>query len=211
MERLQSRQVRGNGHGMVEALETRRLLAGNVTAVLDGGTLVITGDNKSNDVLVVMDANTHVVAVPGTTVNGGTANVDFGGLPDLAISTGNGEDTVDVVDPLDQNISINTGNGQDSVSVRTVNFDSSTDDLTINTGNGNDSVLLQDSLANVLDIHGDLNINTGNGSDDITFVGVVGVFGDATIDGGHGPDTLNDDGLLFVLGTRTDLNIETTI
>ena len=200
---------------MVENLETRRLFAGNVTAAINGaGELVVTGDNKSNDVTVFVNGSfdTIVIAVPGTTVNGGTADVNFGNsLPDIVISTGNGEDNVVVGGTVDQNVSITTGNGGDRVEVNNGGFsDTDVDDLTIDTGNGNDVVIVALDSNND-EVDGDLSIHTGNGSDFIRLAGNIDVLGDVDIDGGHGPDTLDDDGLDTVGGTTTVSGIETLI
>ena len=69
--------TRNNAHlhcaPALQSLESRRMLAGNVTAALDefGETLVITGDNKANQFIVVAGSNdTTVTGLNGTKVNG---------------------------------------------------------------------------------------------------------------------------------------------
>jgi hypothetical protein len=58
-------------HQVVQALESRTLLAGDVTAIVDDGNLTLTGDSEDNlvDVLVV-DGDIVVQGLDGTSVNG---------------------------------------------------------------------------------------------------------------------------------------------
>jgi hypothetical protein len=199
---------------MMEQLENRRLMAGNVTAFINGaGALVVLGDNKSNDVQVATDfGNTLVVPVPGTTVNGGTTTVSFAGFPDVVINTGNGEDTVDIVDPFSQSVSINTGNGQDRVTVRDDAFtDDTLDNLDIDTGNGDDVVSVNLTSTNT-EVVLNLRISTGNGADRIALAGDLDIGGTLFIDGGHGPDTLDLSGLSGASAGGVDIrNIENFI
>ena len=193
---------------MVESLETRRLLAGNVTAGLDGGgVLVIKGDNKANDFQVIAGfSDTTVVGLNGTTINGG-ASANFGGFPNLKIDTGNGDDKVDLIDIygfIGQDASITTGNGSDTVIIRPASFDSSVEILSIDTGNGDDFVDIADSAFL------DANVKLGNGNDTIKFSGDIGFFGTVVFDGGHGSDTIDASGATFT-GVASALNFESFI
>ena len=53
-------------------METRRLLAGNITVSLEGSTLVVTGDELANQVDVAQNVNGDVVFTgqDSTTING---------------------------------------------------------------------------------------------------------------------------------------------
>src|SRR5262245_5328671 len=56
-----------------ESLEGRALLAGNVTAAVTGGDLIITGDAEANSIVIVhgRGAGEYLVkGVDGTTING---------------------------------------------------------------------------------------------------------------------------------------------
>src|SRR5262245_35412351 len=152
---------------MLESLESRRLLAGNVTVTLAAGLATITGDNKSNQLEIVFDANTFDLSVgglSGTTVNGGTAPVSIG-IAGVKGETGNGDDLVKVhsinggtvifiIDVPDGG-SIETGNGADVVAMDRLAFS----DTNISTGNGADVVHLSNVAGN------NLNVDTGNGAD----------------------------------------------
>src|SRR4051812_3678573 len=84
---------------MIESLETRRLLAGNVTVTDVGGVLSIIGDNKSNQVQITSDVSVtgyQINGLAGTTVNGG-ASAFFDAhfvARDVSVSMGNGDDVV---------------------------------------------------------------------------------------------------------------------
>jgi hypothetical protein len=196
----------------LESLETRRLLAGNVTAFLNAATstLVIRGDNKSNDIIINPGATSNgynITGRHGTTVNGRpSAFVDTGGnIENLSIDMGNGDDVVDILAYAFDHGSIVTGNGDDTVGL---DLDAFASGLDIDTGNGNDSVRLIDDQ-----ITGDLNINTGNGNDSVAFAhqvtspGVT-VSGNTHINGGRGNDVLTDLADLQTAGTQSITGIE---
>jgi hypothetical protein len=194
---------------MLESLENRRLLAGNVTAALVGGTLVITGDNKANDFQVIAGfSDTTVVGLNGTRINGNGPAV-FGGFPDLRIDTGNGDDKVDLIDIYGfggQDANVATGNGQDTVIIRALAIDSSIGTLNIDTGNGDDLVDISNTTL------GDANIRLGNGDDTLKLSGDIVFVGTVVADGGHGNDTLDQSGVTSFSGTPgTPLNFETFI
>lgn len=208
--------ISGFARSMLETLESRRLLSGNVTAVFDAGsnTIVVRGDNKANDILIAPGISTGYLinGRNGTTINGAaTADVGPGSVNNFDIETGNGDDVVEFAEGLGGaaryvvgNLDIGTGNGGDSVKL----ILRSTGNTDINTGNGGDEVSMQGSV-----VEGNLNIDTGNGADSIAFAshpfGDVTVQGSTTIDGGRGPDVLTGSAFLHTTGTQTILDVET--
>jgi hypothetical protein len=184
---------------LLEQLESRRLLAGNVTVTVVGGALNVIGDNKSNQ--IDLEAGTAfagytVTGLNGTKVNGGTTPV-FALVPPpnpLTIDLGNGDDSVRL-HPAPQVtfdavlVNIDTGNGSDSVTVE----DYACEDMTIDTGNGGDDV----HLTNVFVFH-NLHVDLGNGSDSLTVAGALEVDNDLALRGGNGPDVLDASGLTAV-------------
>jgi hypothetical protein len=192
---------------MVEQLEGRRLLAGNVAVVVipQINTVAIIGDNKSNELRVtgLFNATYTIEGLNGTTVNGQSqVQVPAAGPngSNFFVSLNNGDDSIEFgnfVPGFSANrVIVETGNGDDTVGFHNV---TAFNGLSIDTGNGEDDVTLD-----FVDIRGDdLNINTGNGEDTVTFGGTgsgVTVFdGDANINGGRGNDTLNGENNLHVL------------
>jgi hypothetical protein len=201
---------------MVERLEGRRLLSGNVTVVLDPATftLVVHGDNKSNDIVIPPfgDISYTIVGRNGTTVNGAAFADLYTGdaVPNFAIDMGNGEDVVELGENppgrryIVNDLVIRTGNGSDTVKV-----DATVDgNLDIDTGNGDDHVELIGAW-----VFGNLKINTGNGDDSITLdygdFGENRVGGNSSMDGGRGQDVLTGIGTLYTDGTQTIVDVET--
>ena len=192
---------------LIEQLEGRRLLSGNVAVTYDPATNTVNvlGDNKSNDILVsgnIVKGYT-VTGQNGTTVNGGaSAHVDptGGQRANFDVALGNGDDAVEFNDFAALGVDVNTANGDDAVKLFNVTVFNGLD---INTGNGEDAVSLD-----FVDIHQGLNIDTGNGEDSVTFgnsfTGVTVFDGDAHVSGGRGEDVLTGEANLHVLaGTKT--------
>ena len=205
------RQRQRTGLVAVECLESRRLMAGNVSFTLDAAEVwQIIGDNQSNAVdFEYVDGAITVTGLNGTTVNGAafatlptpvaTASVNF--------DMGNGDDFV----AFDQDtlgggivsmpVTITTGKGHDTVSCFDWTFE---DGLSIDTGKGNDTVRLED-----VGIDSAASIDTGKGSDSVIFGGSIAGNGSLTIDGGNGADSTS--GIALVGGgiTQTIIEVET--
>jgi hypothetical protein len=108
-----------------ETLESRSLLAGDVTAVVDGGVLRITGDAASNGVRIRRDGDDLVVvgtlvAGAATTING-SASFTAGGVSNgLVVRLEGGNDVLRLANDngplaIDGTITVATGNGNDRV------------------------------------------------------------------------------------------------
>lgn len=111
------------GLPFLEALESRLLLSGNVTAsVSDGGDLLLVGDRSDNRIVIdqagLPDGEFQISSEDGTTtINGGTDPVVLTGI------TGN--------------VRVRLGDGNDAVTIDQVSLPSS---LLIDGGKGNNSV-----------------------------------------------------------------------
>jgi hypothetical protein len=198
-----------------ERLETRQLMAGNVTAAVVGGNLTITGDNTANVVTMqeVGDtgqwkitlgertwADNHVKSFVTDPVTGGIT-VDLGGGGDtlivkngsvahnLTVMMGDGDDTTTL-----QNLDIGTflhyegGSGNDHLTVGNVHVSDPTFAFfsSIDMEDGNDTA----KIHNFTDQ--DLELTTGSGNDHLTMTGctfVGGPFQRLNIDTGDGNDT----------------------
>src|SRR5207247_5079240 len=79
-----------------ESLEARLALAGNVTAALVGGALIITGDNSANGILVErVDADSFRITGLGTRVNGSFSAKQINGVTTgIGIDMKSGSDVV---------------------------------------------------------------------------------------------------------------------
>jgi hypothetical protein len=218
---------------VIEAMETRQLLAGNVTAGIVGGVLVVQGDNKSNTIVIqsFSDVTTKVIPAPGTTVNGNGA-ATFVGWPAITVDLGNGDDSVTFVDLVFQSVNVTTGNGNDRVIGAIDGFPPNIfGHLTIDTGNGDDHVHLGGDTGVAADMNidtgngadvvevvdntgvgGNINIETGNGPDIVRLAGTFSIGGNLKVDGGRGPDVLDRGGAGFSIGgTVTFIDIETLL
>src|SRR4051812_7347020 len=81
----------------LHSLEGRLTPAGNVTAKLVAGSLVVTGDQQSNTLAVTQTAANSFTVTPvdGTTVNGQADPVTVSGVTrDLVLRLGRGDDRV---------------------------------------------------------------------------------------------------------------------
>jgi len=176
-----------------EQLEKRELMAGNVTASVQGPMLFILGDDAANGVIVTYNAGTKKYQVTGkdaggspTTINGlNTAQagnvVEFGGVKTVAVYLQGGDDEFAVGSPqavdtvIAKWLSIYTGDGNDKVTLGTAGNDPGGSapittslrtgtGVTIDLGSGNDEL----SLAQT-DIGLSLNVAAGDGDDDVNF------------------------------------------
>lgn len=156
----------------LEALESRTLLAGNVTATINDGNLTLTGDDEANSVEVsVVDGDIVVTGLDDTTVNDSTdAFVAVAGdttlSGNLTSLLGGGNDTLRITGPLmvdgttsvsdssgvtqvgitdatlDGNVNISTGPAADAISITGSTLNSS---LTVNAGAGDNQVSVFDT------------------------------------------------------------------
>ena len=188
--------------GILETLERRRMLAGNVTAALDPVTneFHVIGDGNANQIQLMRDVDTGtrtLIGLDGTTINGGASapvpddalayHFDMGGGDDLIhLLTVNPETTSTLQRPA----TFDTGNGSDTLILDRLAFGN----MTISTGNGGDDITVRDLL-----IVSTLNIDTGSGADTVTFEAPVfddNDIGNVTVDGQNGPDALTGVGTL---------------
>ena len=93
----------------LEALETRLTPAGNVTAVLAGGTLTLTGDAQDNAIAVTQSAPSSFTISSDdgtTTINGGADAVTITGVTrDLRVLLDGGNDRLEhVQDAFDDGV-----------------------------------------------------------------------------------------------------------
>lgn len=105
---------------MLEQLENRQMLAGNVVATLnDAGDLKISGDDLDNDVFVIFEeGQISVSGENGTTVNGKSFESFFAEeLRDVTIRMRDGDDSLNITagSPMMRNVTVDMGTGVDSL------------------------------------------------------------------------------------------------
>lgn len=161
----------------LEGLETRALLAGDVTVSVLNGNLLIVGDSADNDITIEQGttANSFIVTGIGTvggdtTINGApsTTGTFTGVTHNITVRMNGGDDTVSVLaDTLAPgNLSISLGSGDNTVAIgagATI-----TNNLSITAAGGDDTVTVTDTTVN-----GSANIETGGGDDDVTLTGLT--------------------------------------
>jgi len=144
-----------------ERLEDRETpAAGNVSVVLSGAQLYVTGDVFDNAVSVQQDANGNIFVFGafGTAVNGrGMVFVGNGILRDVVVRGGGGNDLIDVAGLfVTGGITVETGNGNDTVQLRNVTAPY----LAVYTRGGDDTLMSMNAFASIgLDFQG------GDGTD----------------------------------------------
>ncbi|MCA9246631.1 MAG: hypothetical protein KDA42_05930 [Planctomycetales bacterium] len=180
-----------NRHLGMEGLEGRWMMAGDVSAHVTGGDLVVTGGGGNDTVLIVFKSDgVKVKGRDGTTINGESKQfltgvrddlrVDLNGgdnallvrngsLNFLGIETDGGNDLIGLVNVDADVMNIRTRGGDDAIGIGKANVRF---DLIIDSGdsnNGDDGPLFEDDAVGVTGsrIGDDLIINTGNGADQI--------------------------------------------
>jgi hypothetical protein len=174
----------------VEHLESRQLMAGDVSAVLQNGNLLLTEApgqlNQENSVEISKLSNGMIRVTGGSHVSdklkskiNGQEFQDFSVTGDLSVRLAGGSDKVTFSNggiglsgaPRFKNVSIDvasptnsTVRDADLVSIRSLNV---TGSLTVKTGADNDSVTMLDSPIAPVKVDGDLRIETGAGTDTV--------------------------------------------
>lgn len=153
----------------IESLERRLLMAGDVTAALKGGWLVVTGDAEANQVLIQNPSpgEYSVTGADGTTVSGSPVT---GVTKGVKVNLKDGDDTVAIVGTgggtfeATGDVKVSTGKGNDRILVAGLQADGK---VTLNSGNATgegagDQVLVTDS-----EVGKNLSVKTGSGHDQV--------------------------------------------
>ncbi|WP_254510948.1 hypothetical protein [Anatilimnocola floriformis] len=184
---------RSNFRPVLESLESRLNMAGNVVASVIGPNLYITGDALANELRIEgVLAGTVEVAGVGTSLNG-TANgqLTAAGIQNIFIDLGDGDDTTTfVLTEIAGALSFTGGNGDDQLRFGEDNGDSNSfGRVTANMGAGNDRIDVDDARfvasSAFIALNGD-----GNNSTDLDPT-VELVLGLTSITGGSGEDFID--------------------
>ena len=178
-----------------ESLESRHLMAGNVTASQVGGDLIVEGDQLGNYLIIrQLTADSYRLSgsrdgTPDTMVNGQPTDVTVNGiLGNVVIRLANGDDQLGIFNSMQtipKALIIDGGDGDDRMDVSSAIIGT---ELIVDAGAGNDFFDCAHSS-----IGTSLTYRLGDGSDwGRFFVGAVAR--DAVMDGGAGNDAL---GLMY--------------
>ncbi len=190
---------------LVELLEDRTLLSGNVLVVVQDGDLVADGDGDNNSIEILFENGDLIVrGINGTTINGAAtpfiAFADSDTVPDdLRISLGSGDNSARIAQGVHvgDDLIFNSGIGEDTVRMQDVTIDGF---LSIQTSGGDDLVELTDIM-----IADSAVIGTAKGKGNIALVRVT-VGDDLRISSSHD----NDNVLLQNVTVADDVSIDTS-
>lgn len=166
-----------------EWLSPREMMAGDVTAAVVNGVLIVNGDDNANEIRILQDgANLKVMGLGSgenkTTVNGGNSFVAENVRRGVVVNLKDGDDLVLVsnVDGLRQSLE-NADDLEANVDVPAVAPVEIRGPLVIRGGQGNDRVGVNANVGRVL-------IATGAGDDRVLIAGGVAAALDIVTDGG---------------------------
>lgn len=169
-----------------ESLETRNLLAGDVTAAVIDGDLVLTGDAGDNVILIRPGANPgeiQLIGVRDTTINGDPRSaVVLGMTDDILANMGGGNDRF-VVTRLQapSDLKVELGGGDNRVKLDRIDLPGS---VHIDGGDDKDGILIRGAS-----VGDELNVDLGDGENHFTMLN-SGVDGETEILGGAQRDRL---------------------
>src|SRR4051812_30838912 len=129
-----------------EALENRHLLAGNVTAQIVNGNLIVTGDNSDNVILI-----SSTTATPTTITVTGLGN----GVGGSTVVNGGASGNVVALTGFTGQIRVNMKGGNDNLAINSV----ASTGIEANLGDGNDKLTISESV-----ITGNLKVDLGKGN-----------------------------------------------
>lgn len=172
---------------VVEHLETRALLAGNVIASLNGSHLTIRGDAADNQIdVTLLNGSIQLRGLSSTTINGGTdAFIVAAGTDTMAgnivVRLAGGNDSVAFSRGIkfEKSVDVYGEAGNDSIATNGVTFKS---DLFLRGYAGNDTISMQDTT-----VDGSLYLH-GQEDNDLITLKTVTLNGNTEIKGHEGDD-----------------------
>lgn len=172
-----------------QVLESRKLLAGDVTVSVNGSALEVLGDGDANQIQIVgsPDGSAVVIGLNDTTINGGSADFVTGAdLRTAQIQLGDGNDEVDIRGlVLDNALTVRTGDGDDRAEIQHINARG----IEVSGNDGSD-VLQLDNVFSRRSI-----VILGGDGDDTVAIGAMAAERNGVIDTGSGDDILAADNL----------------
>jgi hypothetical protein len=173
-----------------ELLEDRRLLAGDVTAQIVRGDLVIRGDNADNGITITAGTVAGTVVITGINAGGAATNINgtangtvtlSGFTDDFRIKLKGGNDTVAISNlTIRDSLELKLGKGNDTATLANVTV---SDDAEIRARRGADSVSITNSIFEALEV------GMGLDNDNLSIAGTT-VHDKTKLKGGRGANFL---------------------
>jgi hypothetical protein len=195
--------MRRTAHKMLETVESRRLLSGNVAVAFDGQQLEVVGDNLGNNVVISQSlAGAITVSGQNGTLINGLPSVRFAqglGLEKFDVRMEGGEDRVtinrvNVAGDLNVDLGLNVA-GRDTLSISNSTFQGN---VFAYGGRDLDTINMTGST-----VFGDAIIDLAEGSGRST-LNASTIQGSLTLVGGEGADVFNSNGLTVGLALNVD-------
>jgi hypothetical protein len=170
-------QTVGSFPTMMDNLESRVMLSGNVAVSVVSGNLVVRGDASANSI-VMNNAGKNKVRIAGanaTTINGAAGLLIMSAVHGLSLKLGDGNDTLKLDDlTFGRAVSIDMGAGDDVAQIekngrssgRTSQFKAST---AIKMGAGSDLLQIGSKLGNRAVFSGKVTLNGGTQGDTLIY------------------------------------------
>jgi hypothetical protein len=194
-----TQQLRKRFYPSFDCLESRTVLAGNVTISSSNGILSILGDAAANDIRVQSTApgSITITGLNGTTLNGGAGPLTITNFnKNLSIRLNDGDDSVELIGlHVNKQANIDLGAGNNTLQISNTTFEK---EFTIRSGDGNDAI----SLTNVT-LDKEFLLFTNGGADTVTLSGVTGLKGEQ-IQTGAGADNITITGSTFAKAVGID-------
>ncbi len=153
-----------------ESLENRNLLAGDVTASIHKGDLVIKGDDLANGIQIIAGATAGSVTITGINAGGNATSINgssngsitlTGFSGDIKIKLKGGDDSVSIADlDVPGKLKIEAGKGNDSLTLDGVTIDGK---FKAKLSDGNDTLSVIDTQ-----VTGNTKIKGKDGEDEVT-------------------------------------------
>jgi hypothetical protein len=156
---------------MMDTLEGRVMLSGNVAVSVVSGNLVVRGDASANSIVLNHSGLTknkvRVSGADGTTINGAAGPIIFSAVHGLNLKLGDGNDSLKLDDlTFDHAVLIDAGAGDDNVQIEKHGSNSGPPSLfklgtTVNMGAGSDFLSIGAKLGNRAVFSGKVVLNGG--------------------------------------------------